>query len=140
MNWAHSLPREMYEDLSAQLTQLHSIGTSQDPWDPKLHIVKHTYHHHKKYKITLAMVICCKNKLGIDPSQQWELNSMMCHDAFMAGAQHGYWWALDHLSQAVVQQILKLHKMGLLGTCKYCNYCLQILIHLHGLGYKQQKT
>ena len=132
--------REMYEDLSAQLAWLQLIDTPQDHQDPKPHIIKCTFHHcHEKYEITHAMVICCKNKLEIDPGQQWELDSPMCCDAFIAGTQHGYQQALDHLSQAVVQWILKLHKMGLLGTCKCCNDCFQILIHLHGLGYKQWK-
>ena len=109
----------MYEDSSAQLARLHSIGTSQDYRDPKLHVVKRTYHHRReKYEIALAMVIRCENELEIDPSQRWELDSAMCRDAFMAGAQHGYRRALDRLSQAVVQRILKLHKMGLPGTCK----------------------
>jgi hypothetical protein len=130
----------MYEDSLAQLARLHSIDTPQDHRDPKLHVVKRTFHHRReKYEIALAMVIRCENELEIDPGQRWELDSPMCRDAFIAGTQHGYWRALDRLSQAVVQRILESHKMGLPGTCKCCNHCLQILIRLHGLGYKQRK-
>ena len=130
----------MYEESSALLAQLYSVATPQDQLNPKPHVVKRTLGHCcEKYKIALAVVIRCENELNIDPGQRWELDSPMCHEAFTAAAEHAYRRALDHLSHAVVQRILELHKIGLPGTCKCSQHQLQNLIRLHGLGYKQRK-
>ncbi len=112
-------PRQKYDELSAQLTQLHSVDTPQDQLDPNLHAVKCSIIHcREKYDIALARVIWCENELSIDPEQVWPLDSSECLAAIKAAAEHAYRQALDSLSHAVVQHILELHKMGLPGTCR----------------------
>jgi hypothetical protein len=114
-------PRQKYDESSAQLAQLHFIDT---PQDLQPHIVKRTLNHRReKYEIALAMVIHCENELNIDPTQRWALDSPMCLEAFKAAAEHAYRQALHHLSHAVVQRILELHKIGLPGTCR-CSHLL----------------
>ena len=114
------LPRQKYDESSAQLAQLHFIDTPQGQQNLKLHIVKRTLNHRcEKYEIALAKVIHCENELNIDPTQRWALNSPMCLGAFKAAVEYSYQRALDHLSHTVVQRILELHKIGLPGTCRY---------------------
>lgn len=117
---AHIYPRQKYDESSAQLARLPFIDTPQDQQRLKLHIVKRTVNHRcERYEIALARVIRCENELNIDPAQRWALNSPMCLEAFKAAAEHSYRRALDHLSHAVVQRILELHKIGLPGTCRH---------------------
>ena len=133
-------PRQKYDESSAQFNQLCSVHTPQDQPNPGLHVVKWTLgHHHEKYEIALAKVICCENGLDIHPGQCWALDSPICLEAFKAAAEHSYQQALDCLSYSVVQHILKLQKLGLPGTCRYSQPLLQILTGFCGLGYKQQK-
>ena len=77
----------IHDELSVQVTQLHSVDASQD----QLHVLRCTLSHHReKYDIVLASVIHCENELGIDPGEQWTLNSTLCVDAFKAAAEHVY--------------------------------------------------
>jgi len=133
-------PRRKYQELVAQSARLHLADTPRDPQNPKPHVVKRTLHHRReKYEIALTTVIHCENVLNIDPLQRWALDSPMCHEAFKAATEHAYRRALDHLSHAVVQRILELHKMGLPGTCRFSQLLFTNLTSLCGLGYKQRK-
>ena len=112
----------------------------QDQSSLKPHVIRRTLHYRQeKYESALISVIHCEKALDIDPAQRWTLTSPEYYEARMASTEYGYRQALNCLSSAVVQRILELHKMGLPGTCECSQQSLQVLISLHGLGYKQRK-